>query len=254
MIYNYILLFLFYSIIGWLMEVVVSLIIRHRFINRGFLIGPYCPIYGVGGTLITIFLSKYKDDLIVFFIMTMVLCTILEYITSYIMEKIFHARWWDYSDKKFNLNGRVCLQTCLGFGIVGCVIMYFGNPLIMKLIAMTPVLISKILAILGATIFVTDLVISMKVMSRFKHIKFSKKDNTEEITKKVKASLQNQNFFTKRLVEAFPDFELLKKKTKETIENTKKEIRKKQKEIRKIKKKLMKNQKQLNKMNRKGRK
>jgi len=91
MIYNYILLFLFYSFIGWLMEVCVSLVTKHRFVNRGFLIGPYCPIYGVGCLLITIFLSKYKDDILILFLLTIVICTILEYLTSFAMEKIFHA-------------------------------------------------------------------------------------------------------------------------------------------------------------------
>lgn len=253
MIHVYILQFFFYAILGWSMEVIISLIIRHRFINRGFMIGPYCPIYGVGGWLITGLLGRYESDIIVFFVMTVVLCTILEYITGYLMEKIFHARWWDYSDKPFNLNGRVCLQTCIGFGIVGVLVIYLGNPVLFKLVGMMPVIVAKILAVVGAIIFFIDLAISIEVMSRIKHVKYSKKDNTEEVTRNVKKALQQKNFITRRLVNAFPDFELLRKKTKETIENTKKEIKKKQRQIQKMRKNLKKNEKELDKMNKKGR-
>ena len=89
------------------MEVIGKLIEKRKFVNRGFLIGPYCPIYGHGAILITILLQKYIDDPIALFIMGVVVCSILEYLTSYFMEKIFHARWWDYSRYKFNINDSI---------------------------------------------------------------------------------------------------------------------------------------------------
>ncbi len=251
MVYNYILLFFIYAIIGWVMEVFVSLVYRRRFINRGFLIGPICPIYGVGVLFITLFLSRYKDDLFVFFVMAMFSCTMLEYLTSYIMEKVFHARWWDYSDKKFNLNGRVCLDTMLPFGILGVLVTYVCNPVFMNGIGFLPIILKKIIAISLVVIFTADLAISLIVMSNLKHVKYGKKDNTEEITKKVKKTLQEKNFFTKRLVEAFPNFEFLKRVTKEKIAQTKNEIRKKKKEIVSLKRKLIKSEKTLEKMNKK---
>ena len=252
MIYNYILLFLFYSVIGWSMEVVVSLFCRHKFINRGFLIGPYCPIYGVGGLLITIFLSGYKDDIIVFTVMTLITFTLLEYLTGYFMEKIFHARWWDYSDKKFNLNGRVCVDTMIPFALLGIAVVYIINPIVMRWILLIPFGIRRVIAIILAVIFVSDLALSIKVMSNLKHVKYAKRDNTEEITKKVKKALNEKNFFTKRLVEAFPDFTLLMKKTKERLTKTKNEIKKKQKEIKVLKKRLIKDEKELIRLTKKG--
>ena len=90
----YFLLFMIYAILGWIMEVTCKLIQYKRFINRGFLIGPYCPIYGYGALLITILLHKYTNDPIVLFIMAIVVCGTLEYLTSYFMEKIYKARWW----------------------------------------------------------------------------------------------------------------------------------------------------------------
>ena len=124
----YVLLFFTYAIIGWVMEVTVKYIQYKRFINRGFLIGPYLPIYGAGGILITLFLKRYLNDPIALFVFGMIICTILEYITSFVMEKLFHARWWDYSNKKFNINGRVCLGTMIPFGLLGLLIMYVLNP------------------------------------------------------------------------------------------------------------------------------
>ena len=247
MIYNYILLFFIYSVIGWTMEVVVSLVCRHKFINRGFLIGPLCPIYGVGGLFITLFLDKYKNDLLVFFVMTMILCTFIEYITSYIMEKMFKARWWDYSDKKFNINGRVCLETMIPFGIIGVLITRLGNPLFMGLIVSIPYHIRMALAIALIIVFIFDLIVSTKVIITFKNIKFNKKDSTEEISKKVRRILSEENPFVKRLVDAFPNNSILKK-TKQRIEKTTRDLKKKQKEVTSLRKKLAKKQKKLKKM------
>ena len=109
----YFILFIIYAMIGWFIEIINGLIQTKKFVNRGFLIGPYCPIYGVGGILITLLLSKYYDDPIVLFFMGIAVCGILEYLTSYIMEKFFKARWWDYSKRKFNINGRICLETII---------------------------------------------------------------------------------------------------------------------------------------------
>ena len=124
----YFLLFISYAFLGWCMEVICKLIQYKRFINRGFLIGPYCPIYGWGALLITILLRKYTSDIVALFALGMILCAILEYFTSYLLEKIFKARWWDYSTKKFNINGRICLNTMIPFGLLGVIMMRIINP------------------------------------------------------------------------------------------------------------------------------
>ena len=125
---KYFLLFMMYSTLGWIMEVTCKLFEKKKFINRGFLIGPYCPIYGFGCLGMIILLKKYLNDPLALFVMATVICSILEYATSYIMEKLFNARWWDYKNKKYNINGRICLETMLPFGILGCLVMYFINP------------------------------------------------------------------------------------------------------------------------------
>lgn len=222
----YFLLFLTYSILGWIMEVVGQLIQFKKFVNRGFLIGPYCPIYGWGAVAITIILQRYLEDPIALFLFALVICSILEYSTSYIMEKVFHARWWDYSDKKFNINGRICLETMIPFGLLGMAISYITNPFFLGIYEAINVMWLNIIAGVLLIVFLTDLIISSKVISNVKveGLKFAK-DNTEEITRKVKEALMNKDWFTRRLVNAYPNFKDIRIKVKENINKAKQEIK-----------------------------
>ena len=124
----YFLLFIIYSFMGWIMEIIDNIIVKHKIVNRGFLLGPYCPIYGFGCLSLIFFLSNYKSDPIILFFMAIVICSILEYSTSYIMEKLFKLRWWDYTDKKFNINGRICAETMIPFGLLGTLVICIINP------------------------------------------------------------------------------------------------------------------------------
>ncbi len=112
-IFLYILLFFLYSFLGWCLEVLCKLVSEKKFVNRGFLIGPYCPIYGYGAILMSVLLQKYLDDPFTLFIMIVLICSVLEYFTSFFLEKIFHTRWWDYTKYRFNINGRICLETMI---------------------------------------------------------------------------------------------------------------------------------------------
>lgn len=120
------------------MEVTQGYVRHKKFVNRGFLIGPYCPIYGYGAISMTLLLKGYANDPIVLFVMAIVICSILEYTTSFVMEKLFKIRWWDYSNRKFNINGRICLETMIPFGILGCLMIYFVNPFMFAIIDMIP--------------------------------------------------------------------------------------------------------------------
>jgi uncharacterized membrane protein len=107
-----------------------TFVVKRKFVNRGFLIGPYCPIYGSGLILILVLLKDVNANFITKFFMIAFIASILEYITSYVMEKLFNARWWDYSNDKFNINGRVCLETFLEFGLVGSLGLYYVHPFV----------------------------------------------------------------------------------------------------------------------------
>ncbi len=216
------LLYLVYSFIGWIIEVVGELIKHKKFVNRGFLIGPYCPIYGFGAIAITLNLTRYYNNLIVLFTMAILICGLLEYFTSFIMEKLFHARWWDYSNMKYNINGRICLETLVPFGILGVLIIQVLNPFFIRILSNIPSFVTIILAIL----FFIDNIISFKIIFNLKNVTMKlkngeedvpePKDNTEEITKKVKEILKSKSLLHRRLVNAFP-------KLKSIVERKKKE-------------------------------
>ena len=212
-IYMYFLLFIFYSFIGWIIEIINELITEKRYVNRGFLIGPYCPIYGCGVILMILLLNRYLNDPVVLFIMAVVICSILEYFTSYIMEKIFKARWWDYTERKFNINGRICLETMVPFGIGGLIIMYFVNPFITGVLNMIPTVLLKLISIILFVVFLVDNLISFKIIFKFRNItKKEERDNTAEITAKVKEILSKKSKLGKRLIKSFPDLRILIKK------------------------------------------
>ena len=241
---TYILLFTIYAVIGWLMEVSLSFIQHHKFINRGFLIGPYCPIYGFGGVAITLLLSNFMniidnvgivDSLWISTIVIMFICGTLEYATSFVMEKLFHARWWDYHRFKFNINGRVCLETLLPFTIIGQIILRYANPVFLGLIGNIHQPWLHICTIVILAIFAIDVSVSYNIIHSFKKISNEAKDNTEEITKKVK-DIISKTWRGRRLVTASPNvnIEVIREKIRKKVEESKKKIEKRKEEIGKI--------------------
>lgn len=180
------LLFLIYSFLGWFLESVGGILNVKKFVNRGFLIGPYCPIYGIGVICFTLLLSDYKNDLIVLFFLSMLVAGTLEYLTSYLMEKIFNARWWDYSKNKFNINGRICLETMIFFGICGCLFLTILNPFFEHYINKIPDIPLTIVTTIISIIMLIDFIISTTIIMNFKKETKTVKDNTDEIVAKVK--------------------------------------------------------------------
>lgn len=230
----YFLLFIIYAVIGWCMEVICKLIQYKKFVDRGFLIGPYCPIYGVGALLITFFLNKYVQDPVVLFVMAVVVCGILEYLTSYFMEKIYHARWRDYSSKKFNINGRICLSNLIAFGILGMFIMYISNPFLIGQLEKLPSLWLNIIFWSVLSIFVIDNIVSGIINNSIKTTTKQlgeKMDNTEEITKKVREILQKKSALHRRLINAYPKIQAVKFKIKEKTRKIKEQIEEQKEDI-----------------------
>ena len=195
------------------MEVIIVSSKKRKITARGFLIGPWCPIYGFGALFITLLLKKYYDDPIVLFIMSFLMGTILEYITSYLMEKFFHARWWDYSDHKFHINGRVSLTTSLGFGLLGLILVYILNPFFLRIIKNISSIIFSIIMIIILIIFLTDIIVSYKIISNIKITKDTNlKDITDQYTETVKQILKNKSIFNRRLLNAFPHLKFINNK------------------------------------------
>lgn len=162
-----------------------------------------------------ILLNKYLKDPLALFVMAVVVCSIIEYFTSFIMEKLFNARWWDYSNNKFNINGRICLETMIPFGFGGIILMYFINPFILKLLSFISTASLNVIAIIIFILFLIDNIISFKIILGFKNTTLTKeKDNTAEITTKVKETLIKKSKFNKRLIKSFPNLKVNNKPKK----------------------------------------
>lgn len=126
--------FLLYAFIGWVYESVLVSVSERRWVNRGFLNGPLCPIYGCGAVLAIVLLHDFTNPIEIFLISSFG-ASILEYITSWGMEKLFHARWWDYSHYRFNIQGRICLLGAIVFGFGGVLIIDVVQPQVERLTA-----------------------------------------------------------------------------------------------------------------------
>lgn len=153
--------FLFYSIVGWLYEsLLCSIFGERRFINRGFLLGPYCPIYGTGAILCWLVLRN-NTNIFEVFVIAAVLCCAVEYMTSFCMEKIFHARWWDYSNLPFQLHGRICLYggIIFGSGVVG--INFYVQPALLQFIKLLNESLLNGLALIFFIIIGVDIVLTL---------------------------------------------------------------------------------------------
>lgn len=166
---HYFLWFLFYSFVGWMYESILVSCQQHRLVNRGFLNGPLCPIYGTGAILGVAILGNVRNPIIIFLI-SMVGATILEYTTSWVMEQLFHARWWDYSNFRFNLQGRVCLLGALIFGLGGVGVVLGSQPYVERVTDMIPLPMLHTLVTVLALITIIDLAVTVTGMLEFEQV------------------------------------------------------------------------------------
>lgn len=128
----YVLLFFLLAFIGWLWEVILFYFTNHAFINRGIYRGPYLPIYGVGGLLLCLLFRSLQKKPFRLFFLSVLVCSTLEYLTSYFLELLWGIRWWDYSGHFLNLNGRICLLGAVVFGLGGVLLICLFLPLYEK--------------------------------------------------------------------------------------------------------------------------
>lgn len=199
------LIFIVYSIAGWLLEITVGLLQKHRFVNRGFLIGPICPIYGTGALLITFCLSPLHNPIVIF-LASVLICATLEYSTSVIMEKLFHVRWWDYSDRPFNLNGRICLEALIVFGIGGTLVTLFFSPALYHVLSILPDVALYTLALIFVVALLADALLSLYLIKGFRvTVGIAAKDATIEISERVHDLIMTKGKLSRRLLKAFPN-------------------------------------------------
>lgn len=236
--------FLLFSMIGYVVEMIMCAIVDKKIANRGFFCGPIIPIYGVGSLLLIWILEPFKENIFLVILFSMLITTTIEYFTGYALEKIFHNKWWDYSKEKFNLHGRICLKNTILFGLGGPIILYILNPYMTDFLIQFKNSILIWTSIFLFILFLLDVTYSCVVAYNLRHRLIVVEDLKNEKLSKIPGMLERMltsrvkgmKKFPKRLLKAFPtlwkshpkEFEIMKK-----IE----EKKKKSKKMKKIHKK-----------------
>jgi uncharacterized membrane protein len=160
-VYQVLFLFLIYAFLGWCVEVSFVAVTSGRVVNRGFLNGPVCPIYGVGMVGVLLLLEPVQDNLLLLFLGGMLLCTLVELIGGWVLEKVFHTRWWDYSNQPFNLGGYVCLGFSILWGLAVTFVVRLVHPVIFSLVCAIPTLVGWILLGIFYALFLADFIVTL---------------------------------------------------------------------------------------------
>lgn len=209
------LIFFICSFIGYFMEVIWCYLASGKLVNRGFLSGPIIPIYGLGAVIILFCLLRYYEDPVVVFVFGVIITSSLEYFTSFLLEKLFHNRWWDYSTQKYNLNGRICLKNSFAFGILSLAIIYLVTPLLVIVFSLFTIQVWTIIAIALAVIIALDImysvVIAYNLRNRIIIVEELKNEKIAQIPiileKRIKEMSAQFKAFPNRLLKAFPTLE-----------------------------------------------
>lgn len=165
--YEVVWIFLIYAFLGWCTEVAYAALDTGKFVNRGFLNGPVCPVYGCGVLVVVVVLTPLKENLLILFIGSLILTTVIEFITGFLLEKLFHNQWWDYSNEPFNVCGYICLKFSILWGLACTFIMDIVHPLIYKIIKIVPHIPGLILMIILLIGFACDLGITVSSILKF---------------------------------------------------------------------------------------
>lgn len=158
---DYIFVFWTGAVIGWLYEVLLHVVTDGAFVNRGIFHGPWLPIYGTGCLMLVGIKQLIGNRSGIFFAVSVAACGVIEYVTSWLMEVIYHTRWWDYSDCMFNLNGRIFLGGLLGFGAAGYLFVYGLLPILTKQYRKMPAKVQSRIILLFLLVFLADMVLSL---------------------------------------------------------------------------------------------
>ncbi len=245
LLYQYSWIFFTYAFLGWCTEVIYAAASTGKFTNRGFLNGPICPIYGIGGVILIYLLMPLKSNLLLLFLASVAITSILEFITGYLLEKFFHQKWWDYSDYPFNIKGYISLKFSLLFGLAGVIVIYVIQPIVMLPVEIIPVNIGRILLVLFFIATFSDLIVTILALMKIKKelvladiietklndiseflgnnlyegtIKTKEGlDQAQDELAKIKESyeriIEENRYYRERIIKAFPDIKGMIKKS-----------------------------------------
>ena len=214
--------FYIYAFLGWCAEVAYAAFVEERFVNRGFLNGPVCPIYGIGVSIVYATLMPFREKWLVLFAGAVILTTALEGLTGYVLEKIFHQKWWDYSDRMLNWRGYVCLDMSLLWGAACLAIIKLVFPATDFMIVGIPRLLGLILLVVFSVLLAADLAttvvvitglqkqmkllfeLSEKIREESNRIGKRVSKNILDLTERYDAIARKTHLLRRRLIQAFP--------------------------------------------------
>lgn len=168
-VYFFFFYFFVYGVIGWCLEVAYAAVEEKKFVNRGFLNGPICPIYGCGVSVVLLLLTPFRDNLVVLYFLSAILVTVIEGLTGYIMDKIFHHKWWDYAEFPFNIGGYVCLPFSIIWGMACVLIVKVIHPGIQKLVGWIPFPVGIVILVCAGIALLADLIITAAAVLKMNH-------------------------------------------------------------------------------------
>lgn len=154
--FYYVWLFFLMAVFGWLWEGFLYLFKDDMYVNRGFLTGPWLPIYGMGAVMLELLFHRWRNRPIMIFVSSMLICTVLEYLTGWYLELTWEVKWWDYSEMPWNLHGRICILSSLLFGAGGMLLVWVVSPLLCFLYQKVPVKARAGIGLLVLGLFVAD--------------------------------------------------------------------------------------------------
>ena len=239
-LYYFALSFFVYGFLGWCTEVAYAAAKQGKFVNRGFLNGPICPVYGIGVGVVVQFLTPVENNLVLLYISSTILVTVIEGITGFLLEKIFHNKWWDYSEQPLNIGGYVCVLFSLIWGVFCVLIVKIIHPLIYKVLTMIPLVLGIVVMACLAVGLLADLYVTAsgilkmnrrleameKIAAELKELsdkvgeniyenvmegmefREEKKARIEELKAKYEEMAENRTKVGERLVKAFPKMQV----------------------------------------------
>ena len=216
-IFNILSYFIVYSFLGWIMETIFRSFCEKKLINTGFLIGPVCPIYGIGSIIMVVSMGWLQGRIIEMFFMAVVVLTFWEYIVGLILEKAFNTKYWDYSDHKFNFQGRICLTNSIYWGFLGVGFIHLINPFVWGIINQFDQNIFSIIIYSATTLLLIDTIVSV---IKVKNIKVDLK-KVEDIGNEIKEKMKELKDITK-------EKSTEKVKIKENMQNMVEKLKRKQ--------------------------
>ena len=210
--------FFVYAFLGWCTEVSFAALTSGRFVNRGFLNGPVCPIYGVGVVIVLFFQEPLRKNTVLLFVGSVLLTSLLEWLTGFVLEKIFHQRWWDYSNEPFNLGGYICLRFSIAWGLACLIVVDIIHPSIVWLIHLVPHTLGLILLALFSAGMLVDLAATVRTIARMNR----QLTQLDELAGRIKA-LSNElgENLAERVIDAAERGNDLKEDFQENLEDVK---------------------------------